>query len=69
MPGLKLELFGPPSVTLDGVPVETRRRKGMALLAYLAVEEQPPISRRRYRLRFFCVRSMKNTARPKRVPT
>ncbi len=41
MPGLKLFLFGPPTVTLDDKPIEIRRRKGMAFLAYLAVEQQP----------------------------
>ena len=37
MSTLKLSLLGPPQITLDSVPVNLKRRKGMALLAYLAV--------------------------------
>ena len=37
MPRLSLRLFGPPRLELDGAPVETDRRKALALLAYLAV--------------------------------
>jgi predicted ATPase/DNA-binding SARP family transcriptional activator len=43
MSRLKLFLLGPPRVELEGVPVEIKRRKGLALLSYLAVtnERQP----------------------------
>jgi hypothetical protein len=37
---LTLRLFGPPRLELDGAPVETDRRKALALLAYLAVTKQ-----------------------------
>ncbi len=37
MSGLKLLLFGPPRVELNGQPVNTERRKALALLTYLAV--------------------------------
>ncbi len=37
MSELKLLLLGPPSVEVDGEPVEIGRRKALALLAYLAV--------------------------------
>jgi DNA-binding SARP family transcriptional activator/predicted ATPase len=37
MPYLKLRLFGPPQVELDGMVVTLSTRKAMALLAYLAV--------------------------------
>ncbi|HLE26902.1 MAG TPA: tetratricopeptide repeat protein [Anaerolineales bacterium] len=40
MPRLTLHLFGPPRLELDGVQVETDRRKALALLAYLAVTRQ-----------------------------
>jgi predicted ATPase/DNA-binding SARP family transcriptional activator len=40
MSELNLFLFGPPRVELDGAPVEVRRRKALALMAYLAVSEQ-----------------------------
>jgi|GEM_PF-616082 len=40
MAGLKLFLFGPPRVELDGAPVDIQRRKALALLAYLAVSGQ-----------------------------
>ncbi len=40
MPRLSLRLFGPPRLELDGAPVETDRRKALALLAYLAVTGQ-----------------------------
>lgn len=38
---LKLFLFGSPYLELDGVALELERRKMLALLAYLAVMEQP----------------------------
>jgi DNA-binding SARP family transcriptional activator len=41
MPELKLSLFGPPRVELDGVAVDFQRRKALALLIYLAVSGQP----------------------------
>jgi DNA-binding SARP family transcriptional activator len=37
---LVLRLFGPPRIELDGEPVILRRRKALALLAYLAVTGQ-----------------------------
>src|SRR5262245_9112920 len=37
MSSQKIFLLGPPRIELDGVPVEIRHRKGLALLAYLAV--------------------------------
>ncbi len=37
MSRLVLSLLGPPGVQLDGAPVELKRRKPLALLAYLAV--------------------------------
>ena len=40
MTRLTLRLFGPPRLDLDGAPVETDRRKALALLAYLAVTKQ-----------------------------
>lgn len=40
MPRLEIALLGPPQVRLDGRPVETDRRKAIALLAYLAVTSQ-----------------------------
>lgn len=40
MTRLTLRLFGPPRLELDGAPVETDRRKALALLAYLAVTKQ-----------------------------
>jgi predicted ATPase/DNA-binding SARP family transcriptional activator len=40
MPRLALYLFGAPRVELDGVPVTIRRRKALALLAYLALTGQ-----------------------------
>jgi adenylate cyclase len=41
MSELKLFLFGPPRVELDGTPIEIRRRKALAMLTYLAVTGQP----------------------------
>ncbi|MBV7333124.1 AAA family ATPase [Chloroflexi bacterium TSY] len=41
MPHWKLYLFGPPRLEYDGQPVELTLRKGIALLAYLAVTQQP----------------------------
>ncbi len=41
MPRLTIRLFGPPVIELDGRPVETDRRKAVALLAYLAVTGIP----------------------------
>lgn len=38
---LKLFLFGPPRVELDGAPVDLQRRKAVALLAYLVTTGQP----------------------------
>ena len=40
MAGLALHLFGYPTVTLDGAPVDLRRRKEVALLAYLAATQR-----------------------------
>lgn len=40
MSHLKLYLFGPPRIEKNGRPLELKLRKGLALLAYLAVEEQ-----------------------------
>ncbi len=40
MPRLAMYLFGAPRVELDGVPVTIRRRKALALLAYLALTGQ-----------------------------
>src|SRR5262245_9186667 len=37
MADLKLFLFGPPRVELDGIPVDLQRRKALALLIFLAV--------------------------------
>lgn len=39
--GLRVRLLGAPSIELDGRPVATDTRKAVALLAYLAVSEQP----------------------------
>lgn len=41
MADLKLFLFGPPRVELDGAPVDLERRKALALLAFLAVSGRP----------------------------
>ncbi len=41
MAGLKLTLLGPPSIELDGVPVNLNRQKALAILSYLAVTETP----------------------------
>ncbi len=38
---LDIALLGPPTVILDGKPVETDRRKAIGLLAYLATEAKP----------------------------
>ena len=40
MVGLALHLFGYPQVLLDGMPVDIRRRKELALLAYLAATQR-----------------------------
>ena len=40
MAGLALHFFGFPQVTRNGAPVELRRRKEIALLAYLAVTQR-----------------------------
>lgn len=40
MPQLSLFLFGPPRVEVDGVPINITLRKGIALLAYLAVTDR-----------------------------
>ena len=37
MPRLTLQFFGPPQIVLDGAPINTDRRKAIALLVYLAV--------------------------------
>ena len=37
MPGLKLSLLGPPRLEIDGVPIEFKMRKNLALVAYVAV--------------------------------
>jgi predicted ATPase/DNA-binding SARP family transcriptional activator len=39
MPQLSLFLFGPPRIEVDGIPVNITLRKGIALLAYLAVTD------------------------------
>jgi predicted ATPase/DNA-binding SARP family transcriptional activator len=41
MSQLRLHLFGPPRLELDGAPVALERRKALALLVYLAVEAEP----------------------------
>ena len=41
MTSLKIWLFGPPRIELDGSPVEVDTRKAIALLAYLAVTGRP----------------------------
>ncbi len=41
MPHLKLRLLGPPQVELDGAPCDLHSHKALALLAYLAVTNQP----------------------------
>lgn len=41
MPELRVSLFGAPQAGVGDTPVETDTRKAMALLAYLAVSEQP----------------------------
>ena len=41
MPRLTIRLFGSPELELSGRPVETDRRKAVALLAYLAVTGIP----------------------------
>lgn len=41
MPELTINLFGYPQIALGGAPVETDRRKALALLAYLAVSGKP----------------------------
>ncbi|CAN5658306.1 AAA family ATPase [soil metagenome] len=41
MTKLKIWLFGPPRVELDGTPVEVDTRKAIALLAYLSVTGRP----------------------------
>ncbi len=41
MARLKLFLFGPPRVELDGTAVDIQRRKALALLIYMAVSGQP----------------------------
>lgn len=40
MADLKLFLFGPPRIELNGAPVDIQRRKAVAILVYLAVSEQ-----------------------------
>src|SRR5215216_4165335 len=42
---LTIELLGPPRITLGGQPFELRVRKELALLIYLAVEQQHQHSR------------------------
>ena len=41
MTQLKIWLFGPPRIELDGAPVEVDTRKAIALLAYLSVTGRP----------------------------
>lgn len=41
MSRLALTLFGPPRIERDGCPVNTDTRKAIALIAYLAVTQQP----------------------------
>jgi predicted ATPase/DNA-binding SARP family transcriptional activator len=41
MSALAIQLFGPPSVTRDGQRIEIETRKGLAILAYLAVNRRP----------------------------
>ena len=41
MPTLSVTLFGVPRIERDGVAVTVKRRKSLALLAYLAVTRQP----------------------------
>lgn len=41
MTALKIFLFGPPRLELEGAPVEIQRRKVLSLLSYLAVTGQP----------------------------
>ena len=41
MAGLALHLFGYPRILLDGAPVDIRRRKEIALVAYLAITQRP----------------------------
>ena len=38
---LALHLLGPPQLYLDSAPINTERRKAVALLAYLAIEREP----------------------------
>lgn len=45
MTTLTLTLFGPPRIALDDNPLSLRLRKEVALLTYLAVEQQHPHSR------------------------
>lgn len=40
MTQLTLHLFGPPHIAVDGTPIDTDRRKAVALLIYLAVRRQ-----------------------------
>lgn len=42
---LVVRLFGAPRVTLDGAPIETARRKTLALLVYLACNSNQPHTR------------------------
>src|SRR5947209_9228583 len=37
VPELRMRLFGPPRISLDAVPLSFKRRKAVALLAYLAM--------------------------------
>ena len=41
MPRLRLLLLGPPRIEHDGHPIEVDTRKAIALMAYLAVTQQP----------------------------
>src|SRR6056297_3433440 len=38
---IEITLFGAPQLRLDGKPVRLRRRKSVAILAYLALAEYP----------------------------
>ncbi len=43
MPGLHARFFGFPVIELDGAPLKIERRKTLALLAYLLVNDAPVI--------------------------
>ncbi len=41
LPKLTISLLGPPQIELDGAPIEVDTRKAIALIAYLAMAEEP----------------------------